>query len=629
MRTLRSVVLVCMALAAGCGDDDRRVTVDGGRDGGAVGEGGTDAGRRDSSMPPPGDGGEEDTGPGDGGMIDMDAPMDMDAGMEMDAGMDIDAPMGGDAGPPTSTQIAAARAAADGATSVLVEGAYVTYLKPAIGVDPAGFFIQAERLGPALFVAIDPATLTPVPAVGDVVTFTVTEMGTAGMLRQATMISGWTVLSSGTGVSFLRQDVSAATDLVTNVTDYESELITLAGTISGDFAGAGSGHVAAQLDTASVMGDPNLRLRVPVTLHDALDLARGCTLMVNGTPLWRFNAAAQVSGWVPADITVTGGCPAPRVVRAIAVSSTTVVVTFDRHINPASVLAGGSQFTFSGGLTAVAAMVTGTGTEVTITTTAQTPAASYTVTVASSVRDLLGAGVDVAANSAMFLGFLVPAIVRINELNANVTSGCDLIELRVVSGGTMDGYQLWERIGPLLTFSGLVVATNDYIVVHLNSASTTCNPTASAGEIGSPTSLPAALHPQNYDSAYDWYSSDSGLTNTDNVFTLFDALGGIVDAVFVTDDPTGTAAADTETQAARVAAAGQWTMVGGGVPAGGFVDDNFNMHAVQDLNATGVAASGTTIQRTDNTDTNTLVGWTTGPGLPATWGANNVGQTSF
>src|SRR5690242_540777 len=85
-----------------------------------------------------------------------------------------DAP--GDAPPdgaPQSDGIAAARAAADGtALSLAIRGATVTYEKPQIGNpsnDPAGFTIQAVRPGPALFVAVDPATLTPIPAVGDVV----------------------------------------------------------------------------------------------------------------------------------------------------------------------------------------------------------------------------------------------------------------------------------------------------------------------------------------------------------------------------------------------------------------------------------------------------------------------------
>jgi len=41
--------------------------------------------------------------------------------------------------------------------------------------------VQSVMNGPALFVSVDPATLSPMPAIGDVVDFTITTMGTVGM----------------------------------------------------------------------------------------------------------------------------------------------------------------------------------------------------------------------------------------------------------------------------------------------------------------------------------------------------------------------------------------------------------------------------------------------------------------
>ena len=80
----------------------------------------------------------------------------------------------------TSAQIQAARDAADGPVSLPVGSAIVTYVTSSYSaIDPAGFFIQAEKTGPALFVAVDPATLTPAPAAGDVVDLTITEMSTS------------------------------------------------------------------------------------------------------------------------------------------------------------------------------------------------------------------------------------------------------------------------------------------------------------------------------------------------------------------------------------------------------------------------------------------------------------------
>ena len=324
------------------------------------------------------------------------------------------------------------------------------------------------------------------------------------------------------------------------------------------------------------------------------------------------------------------GCPAPVVTSVVALSATSVRVTFSRNILAASVLTDGSQFTFDNGLTASAAAVSGR--TVTLTTTAQAIGTSYTVTVANDavtgVKDLQGTPVG-TPNTGTFAGFVTPAVVRINEVNANIGGGCDLIELRVVAGGSMTGFKIQERIGGTgelaFTFPTFVVQTNDFIVVHLNSASATCNPNGATQETTTKTDQPAATFAGNFDTAYDFWNADTGLTATDNVFTLFDAAATIVDAVFVSDDPAGlTAAAATETAAAAVGAASQWD------PAlATYIDTVFRMNAVDDLNATGTTAAGSSIQRLDNTDDNNKADWTTGAGAASTWGALNPGQTAF
>lgn len=554
----------------------------------------------------------------------VDSGSDIDGAVTIDGAIVIDGSPPIDAAPTPSEQLQAVRDAADGAVDLTVDGVLVTYEKPLVGSDPAGIFVQADPLGPALFVAVDPTTLSPRPAVGDAVSFRVTAVATVDGQKRITALADLAILSSGNPLAGLVQDVSAATDLVSALGSYESELIHVTGTV-GAFSGAGTGHVAAVLTTAGVSGDTGLKLRVTTAVRDELDLAAGCTITLDATPLWRFTATAQASAWNASELALSG-CPAPRVVSAVATSPTTVLVTFDRHLAAGSVSADGSQFSFAPALTASAALVSDK--TVTLTTTAQTGGTSYTVTVAGTVTDALGAGVDPAFDEATFLGFLTPAVVRINEVNANLlaTTGCDLIELRVISGNSMDGYRLRERTTDVLTFTGLVVAPGDFVVVHFNSANATCNPGMSGSETTSVTQQPAATFAQNYDTAWDWYSTDTGLTATDNVFTVYDATGAIMDAVLVADDPTGTAAAASETAAAEVAAVGHWQMVGGGIPAGGFVDDAFCSNAVQDLNGTDdTTPSGTSIQRSDDFDSNDLGGW----GMAAaTWGARNAGQTT-
>lgn len=197
----------------------------------------------------------------------------------------------------------------------------------------------------------------------------------------------------------------------------------------------------------------------------------------------------------------------------------------------------------------------------------------------------------------------------------------------------MDGFELWERNVSKLTFSGLTVATNDYVLVHFDMNDTHCRPDATLCGSGETTAVdqnPVSDCATNVDTAFDWYMTDAGLTNTDTVVTLYDPAGTIVDAVLVSDAASGTAAGASETQATTVADAGEWEMVGGGIPGTGFVDDNFNAHAVLDLNATSSARGGASIQRLDDADTNTMADWNDGNSMPNdTWGANNPRQTDF
>ena len=521
-----------------------------------------------------------------------------------------------------SAQIAAARQAADGAADVLIQGALVSYRKPTIGADVAGFFVQASDVGPALFVAVDPTTLVPAPVAGDLVTLRVTQMGTSLGMRQATAIAGWSVSGSGGELECLLQEVSTSTDLVSNLASYESELIALDGTVAGAFGAAGTSFQSAPINTVGISGDTSLRLRVPTTLRDAMGIAQGCSFTLLGTPLWRANTVAQPSAWTVEDLSLQS-CPAPTVMSAVATSITTVAIEFSRPIDPGSVLGNGTQFSFDNGLMASAASASGS--TVTVTTSAQLAGTTYTVTVASSVTDTLGGAVGIP-NTASFGGFQLAALLRINELNANVANGCDQIELRVVSGGSMQGIQVGERNVVIHTFPPFQVQSNDRVVIHFDSADTlNCNPGSATGETTSTTQQPSAIFGRNYDAAFDWHIADTGLTNTDNVITLYAPAGGIMDAVLLSDDPTGIAAADSETQAGVVAGFGQWQMVGGGVPPGGFVDDNFNAHAVLDLNGTDIAVTGasTSIQRNNNTDSNDLQGWAV---LPQTFGALNSGQ---
>jgi len=216
------------------------------------------------------------------------------------------------------------------------------------------------------------------------------------------------------------------------------------------------------------------------------------------------------------------------------------------------------------------------------------------------------------------------AVLMLNEINANVSSSCDLVELHVVAAGSLQDLELWERNSAILTFGDADVAAGDIIVVHLDSSdAVNCNGAQAGSEFTAKNEQAAAEYGITYDGAWDWFSNDSGLVSTDNVLTVLDAQGVIQDALLVSDGPDGTTAKDSETQAAAVAAAGEWTAEDGTVPEGGFVDDSFNAHAAQGLKSTGTKPEGQSISRTSVTDTDTKADWSL---VDSTWGELNAGQ---
>lgn len=349
--------------------------------------------------------------------------------MPADTGMIDTPPVDGmvDAMPTAAEAIDAVRGAANGAVDIDIPSVTVTYLKPAItgatpANDPAGFFVQAGATGPALFVAVDPATLstlTPALAVGDVVSFTVTEKGASGSSPRATMISDLARSATGTNVAPLAQDITAVSGIAAMIADFDSELVDVtAATIGEAWGASGSAFSRTRITTAGQTAiDPNFQLRVPTTFKDDLvttkDLGIGCVVAIHHTPVNRFSAQFQVSAFTTTDLTVTS-CPAPTVASAAATDATHVTVTFSRAIDMTTLLADGTQFGIvddamptPNPLPVTAAALTGPRT-ITLTTNAQTPSTMYTVSVtANTLKDVTGGSVG-TPSSAMFSGFVVP-----------------------------------------------------------------------------------------------------------------------------------------------------------------------------------------------------------------------------
>ena len=508
--------------------------------------------------------------------------------------------------PNTSEQIAAVRAAPDGVANIPVEGAVVTYLKPALGNDPAGFFVQAANGGPALFVGVNPVGLIPSPAVGDRVRFTVTAMDTIASLRDATAISGFQRTATGQDVGGLLADVTSSTDLVSNLDGYESELVKLDATVAGAFGSAGVGHSSAPIDTTGITGDLTLRLRIPTALENDLGLVTGCDVRLEAGPMWRSGGVAQPSAYVASDLTVLS-CPGPTVTSAVATSVTAVTVTFSRPINPATVLTDGSQFTADNGLTFSAAAVSGN--TVTLTSSTQTPGTGYTVTVANTVQDNYGGGLAIP-DSATFSGFVQPAVLRLTEINPNITSSHDLIELQALSAGTLDGIRI-EQVGStvetLITMPSTTVASGDLIVVHLVPSGVVG--IAPSSETTSKTEFPAAGFSANYDGAWDLLGGTIGLTFSNRVIRVVDATNAIQDAVpfVLTTSASPPAAFPANLQALQTA--GLWLPADcGGSPCTYLTTPSAIAVSVP-YDGAGNTATGNSVQRKPATDTNQNSDW--------------------
>ncbi len=211
-----------------------------------------------------------------------------------------------------SLQVQAVRNAPTSASLDLkVDGALVTYIRPAGDQEDAGFFVQADAAGPAVFVAIAPIELSPVPVAGARVSFRVTEKAVnAAGLVEVVAVDGWSELDRGTPLAPFVQDLGAAGDLVSNLAGYEAELIALEGTLVTRGPET-DGFSESQFTTAGMTtATEDLLLRVPETLADTLDLAAGCTFRLTTGVMWRDGAAARPTAYRAADFGAID-CPEP------------------------------------------------------------------------------------------------------------------------------------------------------------------------------------------------------------------------------------------------------------------------------------------------------------------------------
>lgn len=206
------------------------------------------------------------------------------------------------------------------------------------------------------------------------------------------------------------------------------------------------------------------------------------------------------------------------------------------------------------------------GSTVTLTTGTQTKAALYKLFVTNVTSS---AGAALLSGTATFTGFFVQATIVINEVAPSQTTN-DLVELYVVSSGSLLGYTLYEGTGvTLMAFPDTTVTAGDYIVVHMGGSGT--NETVSKTQ---------STDTGHYPAAWDFWSADSGLTATDNNINLRNAFGTVVDAVLYVNGVGGW----TGSYHAEVVAAGQWVIAGGAfAESDGFLAATANGTSIQQI----------------------------------------------
>ncbi len=433
----------------------------------------------------------------------------------------------------TSAQIKAARdAPVDTSINMMIQGATVTYMRSKLGdavADPAGFFLQAEATGPAIFVAVDPATLNSELKVGDVVDIAVTSTALVSGQKRATSVTGLLIVGSGARVDDLAYDVSTETAIGTQLDAWDGRLVSIQGTVLSVPLASGAAHRQLRLATSGLV-DGTVRLRTgaetATALQQNLGLAPGCNVTLAANPVWPIDAEAHVFFVDPAEVTAVS-CPAPGVESAAAISPTKVLVTFTRALNAASVDPDGAQFTFSEGLSIKGAIASGR--RVTLTTGTQAPGITYTVTAAATLTDLVGTAMPAPAG-VPFTGFIAPAQLIFSEIQPHLPSNNDLIELRALTAGSGEGIRLMyegtSRTDPLVTLPrGLQLAAGDLVVIHLN--------IPGPSETVSEEELPDDIYAANSDRAWDIYTANrTGIDHRSNrVLRLETAAGETLDGV--------------------------------------------------------------------------------------------------
>ena len=488
----------------------------------------------------------------------------------------------------------------------------VTYTN-ASNLQERGFVVQAQRDGRAFAISVSAASIGV--RAGDIININVTRTFTIGGMRRGGAVSDLEILARAEPLEPWTHDLNLRRTLPTEAMAFWRVSARL--TIPADLTAAGGNYVSATANTAVLADRPEVQLRINNSLQAALWVESTCELTVTGVPLVRYGGNSQYTPTRLSEVELHD-CPPTTVVSKNALSATELQIEMRRNLLADTVSASDFMISIDRVIPQleVRSVEVRNGRFIVLTTAPQAEGQLYELRRVGDVHDLMSRNIVFSDRPAeLFRGYRPPARLVINELNANATGGCDMIEFRVTQGGLLR-HTVKERTTVVHVFPETMVATNDLVVLHFNRGSTNCVRSSQIdarpnSETTSKTQVPEANFAANYNSAWDHWTADTGLTATDNVIVLL-LDDTIVDAVLVSDGPTGNAAAASESAAQRVAEANEWTQEDGQLPEGGFIDGEFNAHAAQGLKGNGTRNGTSSIRRTSPNDRNHKGDWSFG-----------------
>ena len=193
--------------------------------------------------------------------------------------------------------------------------------------------------------------------------------------------------------------------------------------------------------------------------------------------------------------------------------------------------------------------------------------AGFTVDSATSITAQVPEGATNGAISVELLGgatassadpFTVTtaATVLLTEVNPNLSS--DLVELKVLTGGSLSGIQLRQAPSSpapviLATLPALTVAADDLVVVHLTPPEEVMTETENKGQCLDDTVC--------YPGAWDLAGGSTGITYSNQVLTVSSASGTVGDGVPFVQSSPGTTSAEFRSDLGFLQVLGQWLPV--------------------------------------------------------------------